>query len=110
MEMRLTKAEKIILILTIIFVVFAVGYRFGSHRGASPMEISTVEKLYEGVDINSADVETLTTLPGLGELVAGEIVSYREEHGGFTTVEELLNVPGMNKELYEMIKDAVSVK
>ncbi|WP_084622815.1 helix-hairpin-helix domain-containing protein, partial [Nocardioides sp. CF8] len=47
------------------------------------------------VNLNTADPVTLETLPGVGPVTAGAIVSWRTEHGGFTAVEELLEVDGI---------------
>ncbi|UUZ58485.1 ComEA family DNA-binding protein [Nocardioides sp. B-3] len=47
------------------------------------------------VNLNSADLAALETLPGVGPVTAGAIVAWRTEHGGFTAVEELLEVDGI---------------
>ena len=47
------------------------------------------------VNLNSADLAALETLPGVGPVTAGAILSWRTEHGGFTAVEELLEVDGI---------------
>lgn len=47
------------------------------------------------VYINSADLEELMRLPGVGEAIAGEIIAYREAHGSFKSLEDLDAVPGI---------------
>ncbi len=47
------------------------------------------------IDINTADVRALDTLPGIGEVLAGRIVEYREAHGPFPSVEALDHVEGI---------------
>ncbi|WP_295657832.1 ComEA family DNA-binding protein [uncultured Nocardioides sp.] len=47
------------------------------------------------VDLNTADQATLETLPNVGPVTAGSILAWRTEHGGFTAVEELLEVDGI---------------
>ncbi|MCL6626155.1 MAG: ComEA family DNA-binding protein [Alicyclobacillus shizuokensis] len=47
------------------------------------------------VDLNTADVATLETLPGVGPTRAADIVQYRQEHGPFASVDDLDNVPGI---------------
>jgi competence protein ComEA len=47
------------------------------------------------VNLNTADGATLETLPGVGPVTAGAIIGWRDEHGGFTAVEELLEVDGI---------------
>lgn len=60
------------------------------------------------VDINTATVEELTGLPGIGPVTAGKIVEYREAHP-FVSVEEIQEVKGIGPAKYEAIKDRVSV-
>lgn len=56
------------------------------------------------IDINSATVEELDNLPGIGMVKAQSIITYRETHGDFTSLDDLLNVPGIGTSLLEQIK------
>ncbi len=49
------------------------------------------------VNLNTADQATLETLPGVGPVTAAAILAWREEHGGFTSVDELLEVSGIGE-------------
>ena len=49
------------------------------------------------VRLNQADVAALDTLPGVGPATAQRIVAWRDEHGPFGTVEDLLDVPGIGE-------------
>jgi competence protein ComEA len=60
------------------------------------------------LDLNTATVEQLDTLPGVGEVTAGRIVAYRSAHP-FTTVDELLEVPGIGQRRFDQLKDLVTV-
>jgi competence protein ComEA len=60
------------------------------------------------LDLNTATAEQLDTLPGVGEVTAGRIVAYRTAHP-FTTVDELLEVPGIGQRRFEQLKDLVTV-
>lgn len=60
------------------------------------------------VNLNTADVRLLCTLPGIGESRAGDIVAYRLEHGGFTDTKEIMQVPGIKESTYEKIKDLIT--
>ncbi len=55
------------------------------------------------VDINTADLEALMTLPGIGEKRARAILDYRAEHGPFRYVEDLIRVEGIGEGLLEGI-------
>lgn len=61
------------------------------------------------VDINEADVATLTNLPGVGQKTAEGIVSYRNEHGPFQSIDDLKNVKGIGDKKMEKLKSLVTV-
>lgn len=62
------------------------------------------------VNVNTADIDMLTTLPGIGEAKANSIVSYREEHGGFQSIEEIKNIEGIKDGIFNKIKDLITVQ
>ncbi len=62
-----------------------------------------------GVSLNSATAEELMELKGVGEVTAHAIVAYREEHGGFKDVEELLEVSGIGPAKLAQLKDQVQL-
>ncbi len=65
---------------------------------------------YDGkVAINRADAGALEALPGVGPVLAQRIFDYREEHGPFSTVEDLLDVPGIGEGKLATLRDAVIV-
>ncbi len=61
------------------------------------------------MNINTATRDQLLTLPGIGEAKAAAIISYREAHGGFQSVEELQKIEGIKSGVFNKIKDSVSV-
>ena len=61
------------------------------------------------VNLNSATVEELQTLPGIGESKAKAIIQYREENGGFKSVDELTNVSGIGESTLEKIKANITI-
>jgi len=61
------------------------------------------------VNINTASKNQLMTLTGIGESRAEDILRYREESGGFRTIEEIMNVPGIKESAYLKIKDSITV-
>ena len=61
------------------------------------------------LDINKATIEELCNLNGIGEVLAGRIVQYREENGPYKTVEELINVKGIGEAKLKNIADYVYI-
>lgn len=61
------------------------------------------------VNINTANEELLCTLQGVGGSRAKSIISYREEHGAFQKIEDIMNVEGIKEGLFQKIKDSITV-
>jgi competence protein ComEA len=61
------------------------------------------------VDLNAATAADLDALPGIGPVLAQRIVSWREQQGRFTSVEQLDDVPGIGPAIYEQLKGLVTV-
>ncbi len=61
------------------------------------------------INLNTADKNTLMKLTGIGEAKADAILTYRTEHGGFRTIEEIMEVPGIKSAAFEKIKDDIIV-
>ena len=102
----------------------------GFSEGADPASVNLAEFLEDGmmivvsedhaagegerrgtgkINLNTADVSTLTTLPGIGEGKAEEIVRYRERNGRFKKPEDLMKVPGIKEKAFECVKDKIIV-
>jgi competence ComEA-like helix-hairpin-helix protein len=61
------------------------------------------------VDLNRATAAELDALPGIGPVLAGRIVAYRETHGAYRAVEDLLDVPGIGPTLLERLRGRVRI-
>jgi competence protein ComEA len=62
------------------------------------------------LNLNTATLTELETLPGVGPVLARRIVEFRQKKGGFRRVEELLVIPGISERKWKLIKDKVEVK
>lgn len=61
------------------------------------------------VNINTAAKEELMTLSGIGESKAAQILSYREEHGAFQKIEDIMNISGIKEGVFGRIRDRITV-
>lgn len=119
----------ILLTVTVLFTAFTAGFflgRNGSHGSVAvsvPEAMQTVPAVTTlpaqtvqetlsvtyPIDINTADADTLSALPGIGQVLAKRIIAYREENGAFTATAELLNVEGIGEKRMEAILDLITV-
>lgn len=70
---------------------------------------SGIEERSGKININTAGVEELINLPGIGEVRAEAIIAYREAYGGFVAAEEIMEVRGIGQSTYEKIKDLITI-
>jgi competence protein ComEA len=61
------------------------------------------------VDINKATESELTTLPGIGENKARQIVEYRQSNGSFSSIEDIKNVSGIGDGIFNQINSLIKV-
>ena len=78
--------------------------------GASPPAgITPAEPAGEKVNLNTASVADLETLPRVGPAMAERILAWRDENGRFASVDDLLGVPGIGDKTFEALRDLVTV-
>lgn len=73
-------------------------------------EVVSAEADNDGkINLNKATKEELMTLPGVGESRAESIIQYRNENGGFKSIEEIMQISGIKEGLFEKIKDLIKI-
>jgi competence protein ComEA len=78
----------------------------GTTEGTTSVTISVTAGK---VNINTAGLDELTTLTGIGEVKGQAIIDYRTEHGPFASVDELTNVSGIGDKTLAKIRDQITV-
>jgi|GEM_PF-1005570 len=121
-----TRSETRALLFLIVTFIVGVGVWTYRNRWAPLPELSkahrvdqkdvpvmdrTVEIQVEGAEfnhktiiLNDADRQELESLPGVGPVIAARIIEYRERHGGFNALEELIEVKGIGQQTVERLK------
>jgi competence protein ComEA len=94
------KSKRVITGLVLV-AVFALSF-------LSPLQAQS-KTAAKKVNINTANLEELQTLPRIGEKVAQRIIDYRKEHGQFKKIEELMKVQGVGEKTFKLIKDKIEV-
>ena len=92
-------------------VPFVSGYVAEEEQGFVVISEGTPSPLAgeELVNINTASLEELDTLPGIGPTTAQKIIDYREANGAFARIEDIVNVSGIGSATFEDIKDLITV-
>ena len=62
------------------------------------------------VDLNHASAAELMSIPGIGQAKAESIISYREEHGPFSSIEDVMKIEGIKEGVFNRMKDSIRVK
>jgi competence protein ComEA len=125
--LKLRKSELILLVLTAAFLTAAAVQTLLPLRRPESTLVSTQlspppeEMLISGsgetagegvgiVNINTADAETLCHLPGIGPELAGRIIARREEHGPFSSPDELMEVSGIGEKTFKALSGLITCK
>lgn len=78
--------------------------------GGNPLGQEQPEQEKSGlININTATKEQLMTLAGIGESKAMSIIAYREEHGKFKKIEDIMNITGIKNGVFDKIKSQIRV-
>ena len=102
--------------LFLLCVFFLLGMYAGHQRSLTyvPLRSFSPELLQETevlatININTADARELTLLNGIGEAFAQRIIDYREAHGDFASIEDIMLVPGIKQALFDNIREYISI-
>ena len=98
--------------LAVCCTVLSAGGGGAAWGGQDPPAEPTTERAMPDadlVDLNRATLAELDTLPGVGPRTAQRIVEYREENGGFTRLEELMNVRGIGERTFLRLQPLVTL-
>lgn len=117
---NVTKAEKLLLGITAVFLCVLAGLYVHDTRSAGEADMVTVtvetEVLQEDLtpdftplNLNTATAAELTQLPGIGEKLAERIVAYREANGPFASVEEIMEVDGIGEGKFADLAGRITV-
>ena len=134
--MKISRLEWAALLLAAVFLAFALGWFLRDSAQAGPMEVRTERTLTQEtplvlpaptpaqeeltkeealaaaggkININTAGVDELMLLPGIGEKRAEDIIAYRRANGPFRIPEELTEVPGIGEGILAGLIDYVTV-
>lgn len=122
--------NSLLLVITLVFAAFILGFFLGRNQNTEQLRVSVPGKLLTApskpteaeteptdaasaisfpISINQAGKQEFMALPGIGDVLAQRMLDYREEHGSFTSLEELLNVEGLGKKRLEEILDLITI-
>ena len=110
---KATKTEIFLLVLTAMFAFLVCSVYFIHRTGDGSYTVSVqkgsgAEKItVEKVNINTADLETLQTLEGIGPVLAQRIVEWREKGGVFETAEDLMKINGIGEKTLEQLREFI---
>ena len=115
---KATKTEKCLLGLTAAFLCLLAGLYLHDARQTEPVAVETERTVsreelapdLSPLDLNTATAEELATLPGIGAELAGRIVAYREAHGGFGSIEEIMEVSGIGEGKFAALEGRITVE
>ncbi len=130
--MKLEKSQWILMVLTVLFVTFTLAFFIGRNSVRAVITTQSIAKPTASqssaslqdtaaeqetqiieqprVNLNTASLEELEDLPGIGPKLAERIIAWREENGAFLSVEQLMDISGIAEGKFEDIKDFVCVE
>lgn len=120
----------ILVVLTLIFTAFTAGFFLGRNQNQGGITVSvppalqtapteniiqetaaaeSVPEIVFPININTAGKEEFMALPGIGEVLADRILTYRDSNGGFSAVTDMMNVEGIGEKRMEQMLDLLTI-
>ena len=97
------------MITAVAVIVSAVNEEFGKPTPQPKEPVTTIASENGLININTADLETLTKLKGIGKVRAQMIIDFRTENGYFVTKEDVMRIDGIGQTLFDQIKDDITI-
>ncbi len=104
----ISRSERHTVLALLIFGTLCLTFSY-FQKILSDIETIEIEEKRVLININIATVGELERLPGIGPVFATKIVNYREDIGGYSSVEELKDIDGIGNKKFESIKDLVAI-
>jgi comEA protein len=120
-------ADEIVAVVSSIILPFAHAFAGGKTENADIDRVNLAKHLIDGtevivpnvlsrdsdygekVNINTANESRLQNINGVGEATAEKIIKYREENGGFNSIEEIMNIEGIGLKTFETMKEYICI-
>jgi competence protein ComEA len=96
-------------ILMVVLLILGLGIAAEAGQGPRPATPAAKASASGPLNLNTATVSQLETLPGIGNSTAKRILEYREKSGGFKKIEDLMNVRGIGEKNFLKLKPLVTV-
>lgn len=112
---NLDKREKKIILVLLAILLLGLGFSaYKKSRSRADIRIGHFnlerEDLHRRVNINTADLDELASLKGVGKVLAGRILEYRSGKGLFSSIEDIKNVKGFGPALFDKLKNDITVE
>jgi len=108
--LNLTRQERQVILFLTLVALCGLGVDFITKK-ARPARGSIFLNAEIGkIELNSADMDLLLSVPGVGQKLAQRIIEYRSQQGGFKSTEELKNIKGITDYRFQKIKDAFVIR
>ncbi len=104
--LNFTRDERRIIVCVTAFALLGAGISAVLKTSSRAVAAWCADERLGKIDLNRADAQMLMSVKGIGVKLAGRIIAYRQQQGGFSCTEEIKNIEGICNWRYEKIRDA----